>query len=134
MKAVHICHTMVLLCTPCHYVSKLKGFIFAFICGILYHFLLLSGSKTERGLLSRSLRALKALRVATRNEGMKNLVSLVVSSLSSILNLSLLLTLVVAIFVILAVQLFSGLFYRCDIRRAEIQNQTLQAHAHGTTC
>lgn len=75
--------------------------------------LLKSGYGKE--LVCRTLRALKALRVATRSEGMKHLISLVVSSMSSILNVSLLLMLVEAIFGILGVQLFSGLFYRCGI-------------------
>ena len=46
---------------------------------------------------------------------MRQLVSLVINSMSSILNVSLLLMLVEAIFGILGVQLFSGMFYRCGI-------------------
>jgi hypothetical protein len=62
----------------------------------------------------RTLRAVKALRMATRSEGMQHLVSLMVNSVSSMVNVTLLLVMCVAIFGILAVQLYSGVYYRCN--------------------
>jgi hypothetical protein len=62
----------------------------------------------------RTLRALKALRVATRSNSMQQLINSIVFSVSSMLNVTLLLLVCVIIFAILGVQLFSGLFYRCN--------------------
>jgi hypothetical protein len=50
--------------------------------------------------------------------------------MSSLLNLSMLLMLVAGVFGILGVQLFSGLFYRCDIKCMTNfkRNEILYAH------
>ena len=61
----------------------------------------------------RSLRAVKALRVATRSDKLQQLINSMLFSLSSVLNVTILLLICVTIFAILGTQLFSGLFYSC---------------------
>lgn len=47
-------------------------------------------------------------------QGLRNIISLIIHSLASMLNVTLLLCMFVGIFAILGVQLFSGLMYRCN--------------------
>lgn len=47
-------------------------------------------------------------------QGLRNIISLIINSLASMLNVTLLLVMFVCIFAILGVQLFSGLMYSCN--------------------
>jgi Ion transport protein len=62
----------------------------------------------------RLLRVLKAARIATRSENMQKLITSILSSISSMLNVTLILMMAALIFAILGVQLYSGLFYFCN--------------------
>lgn len=62
----------------------------------------------------RALRAVRALRVATRSDTLQQLINSMVFSVSSVLNVTFLLMICVVIFAILGVQLFSGLFFKCN--------------------
>mmetsp|Transcript_19618 Transcript_19618/g.30232 ORF Transcript_19618/g.30232 Transcript_19618/m.30232 type:complete len:229 (+) Transcript_19618:3065-3751(+) len=71
----------------------------------------------------RALRALRPLRVVSKNEGIKTVVNSLLQSIPALLNVLLIVILFLAVFGILGIQLFKGQLGHCNLN--ELLNKTM---------
>lgn len=72
----------------------------------------------------RALRALRPLRVVSKNEGIKTVVNSLLESIPALLNVLLIVLLFLMVFGILGIQLFKGKLGRCNDPSPDILNRT----------
>lgn len=71
----------------------------------------------------RALRALRPLRVVSKNEGIKTVVNALLESIPALINVLLIVMLFLLVFGILGVQLFKGMLGYCNDSSEEILNK-----------
>lgn len=72
----------------------------------------------------RALRALRPLRVVSKNEGIKTVVNSLLKSIPSLMNVMLIIFLFLLVFGILGVQMFKGAVSYCNDGSSEILNKS----------
>lgn len=73
----------------------------------------------------RALRALRPLRVVSKNEGIKTVVNSLLESIPALLNVLLIVLLFLLVFGILGIQLFKGKMGKCNDPSEDIKNKTM---------
>lgn len=73
----------------------------------------------------RALRALRPLRVVSKNEGIKTVVNALLESIPALINVLLIVILFLLVFGILGIQLFKGMLGQCNDGSESIMNKTM---------
>ena len=73
----------------------------------------------------RALRALRPLRVVSKNEGIKTVVNALLESIPALINVLLIVILFLLVFGILGIQLFKGMLGQCNDGSDTIMNKTM---------
>jgi hypothetical protein len=73
----------------------------------------------------RALRALRPLRVVSKNEGIKTVVNSLLESIPAMVSVILIVLLFLVVFGILGIQLFKGKMGKCNDENSTILNKTM---------